>query len=398
MSRSRGRVSASPARADNAPQLFFDHLGWGSAPLTQALKTACSQVEEAPQKERIVDSVLESLRGRAEPEAETITAQVQHDRFVKLYPDLALAMLRNGIVSAGRIWLVLHFIDKKGSGRVSLARARKCLTRSDSDLYLCGRRQLRKLLARGDGLFWRRDKNRIWLRSASKVASSLEIQKLTGSPVAVPIDVLLKGVGLARAHFYASFHSGRNPAPESGKQARPIARSTLQQLSHTSRSSQQRYERRAGIKCKSNMAVGGISTIEHDQQVAWKHGTAAFRFTDSRGTVGREGVSYTAWQLPNNYQGPHDKLPKGKLKRINRELADLFMKGMTGNGNDSGTLAWCSARNSLPGGERVIRLFHEHGLSAAACYSRSPHLDAYWPERKTPIGSYQLWFLLHGSR
>jgi len=80
------------------------------------------------------------------------------------------------------------------------------------------------------------------------------------------------------------------------------------------------------------MAVGGISTIEHDQQVAWKQGTAAFRFTDSRGTVGREGVSYTAWQLPNNYQGPHDKLPKGKLKRINRELADLFMKGMTGNG------------------------------------------------------------------
>ncbi|MBP9503248.1 MAG: hypothetical protein KBF17_13895, partial [Candidatus Promineofilum sp.] len=37
-------------------------------------------------------------------------------------------------------------------------------------------------------------------------------------------------------------------------------------------------------------------------------------------------------QLPNEYTGPHAVLPRGRMKRLNRALADLFHNGMTGNG------------------------------------------------------------------
>ncbi|MCZ7668741.1 MAG: hypothetical protein M5U34_16855 [Chloroflexi bacterium] len=38
-----------------------------------------------------------------------------------------------------------------------------------------------------------------------------------------------------------------------------------------------------------------------------------------------------AWQLPNSYRVALAHRPKGRQKRINQMLSDLFMKGMTGN-------------------------------------------------------------------
>ena len=38
-----------------------------------------------------------------------------------------------------------------------------------------------------------------------------------------------------------------------------------------------------------------------------------------------------AWQLPNSYTVSLTHRPKGRQKRINRMLSDLFMQGMTGN-------------------------------------------------------------------
>src|SRR5690606_36304000 len=53
------------------------------------------------------------------------------------------------------------------------------------------------------------------------------------------------------------------------------------------------------------------------------------------GRHGRPHTAYLAWQLPNSYSGPHEPLPRGRQKRINRELVDLFIDGMTGNGETS---------------------------------------------------------------
>ncbi|MBK9051459.1 MAG: hypothetical protein IPL78_11245 [Chloroflexi bacterium] len=35
--------------------------------------------------------------------------------------------------------------------------------------------------------------------------------------------------------------------------------------------------------------------------------------------------------MPNSYLGQHQHQPKGRQKRINRELKDLVMQGMPGN-------------------------------------------------------------------
>ncbi|MCZ7668743.1 MAG: hypothetical protein M5U34_16865 [Chloroflexi bacterium] len=65
----------------------------------------------------------------------------------------------------------------------------------------------------GEGLFWQRDKERIWLRSAGKVAANLDVRQLNGRPVAVPVKHLLGSIGEARAYLYATFHAGRQAVP-----------------------------------------------------------------------------------------------------------------------------------------------------------------------------------------
>ena len=306
-------------------------------------------------------------------------------------------MLRQEVVATGRIWLLLKHMDRGGSGWISLPQARRHLTEGSGELRVCGRRQLRKLLSRGEGLFWGQDKDRIWLRSTAKVAASLNVHRLTGSPIALPVADLLQGIGHVRAHFYASFHSGRNKDSGKSKRSNLIARSTLQRICHTSRRSQQRYEKMAGIASQSNIAIGGVSTVENDQRIAWNKGTAAFRFTDSAGKKGRKGVTYSAWQLPNKYSGPHKTLPKGKQKRINRELADLFMKGMTGNSKLSFSFGPRGDRQGGSDSNQTKRLYHNHSQSAAASYARSPHNDAYWPDRDSAVGAYRLWYHICGK-
>ena len=61
---------------------------------------------------------------------------------------------------------------------------------------LCGRRQLRNLIASGSGLFWEVDDKRIWLRSAVRVAQALGISNFHGQEVAIPLSVLTGGIGV----------------------------------------------------------------------------------------------------------------------------------------------------------------------------------------------------------
>ena len=97
------------------------------------------------------------------------------------------------------------------------------------------------------------------------------------------------------------------------------------------------------------------------QEKAWQQGHATFTLTDFNGKQGQAGKSYLAWQLPNSYSGPHAQLAKGQQKRINQELTDLFMQGMTGNGR----------------GSRLNRRFFDNGRFAAKAFSKTQQ-DIYW--------------------
>jgi hypothetical protein len=102
------------------------------------------------------------------------------------------------------------------------------------------------------------------------------------------------------------------------------------------RSSQCAYEQQTGVQVQTNFAVGEAATEENQENRAWKQGQALFALKDYRGRQGRKGKTYLFWQLPNSYVGQHQYRPKGRQKRINRELKRLVTKGTPGNGRGTG--------------------------------------------------------------
>jgi hypothetical protein len=83
--------------------------------------------------------------------------------------------------------------------------------------------------------------------------------------------------------------------------------------------------------------------------------------------------------MPNSYDGPHSQRCKGRQKKINRQLRDLVMKGMQGNGRD-----------------KVERLFWTNGAAAGKAYNRNSRVDAYWPHGRSRASQYILWGVVSG--
>lgn len=347
--RSAPKAELTTPLADVVQQLPA-HLGWGSLAATAVLRTqsarqksqaaatppppAIQQVHPKAQSrsEHRVDS---RLRGNDTVQAATI----------RLYPSLALGMLREKQAAAGRVWLLLRHLDSAGRGWHTLENVRALLTMEEAPHRLCGWRQLRKLLGRGDGIFWERANGRLWLRGTAKVAAALGVEKLNGRSVALPLTTLLQPVGQVRAHFYASFHSGRcghggrcghSSRSRNSQTAAPISRETLAELTHTNRQTQRHYEAQTGIRPQRHFALGQTASPAAREEVLWRKGKAAFVFTDHQGQHGAAQQKYVAWQLPNSYQGPHQRLNKGRQKQLNRQLADLRNLGIAGNGNCQG--------------------------------------------------------------
>lgn len=187
---------------------------------------------------------------------------------------------------------------------------------------------MRNLLRQGQGVFWQRDRTRIWLRSAAKVAANLGVDRLSGKPVALPLVGLLSGVGQFRAELYAAFHSGRTKeTPQGKRRARPIARETLTRLCGVGETSQRTYEARTGLAVQRNYTVGEVTNVTGpntatDEQRAWRQGMAVFPLCDHLGQQGRAGRTYL---------GGHERRSKGRQKRINRALKDLVKQGTPGN-------------------------------------------------------------------
>ena len=359
------------------------HLGWGSEALTAVVRQRRQQKSGGAADEQDWLARLAAQLPAPSPQPLTpnpqppaTNPQLPTDAWVKLYPDIGLGMLRREMAAPGRLWLMLRYLDQQGSGWLRIDIVRQLLTAKSSALRLCGKRQLRNLLRDGEGVFWTRDKERIWLFSAARVAYALGVERLSGQPVALPVTALLAGIGHFRAHLYAAFHSGRK--------GMPIARDTLAGLSGVGRSSQRAYESRANVKVQANFAVGELAQEENRENRAWVQGQALFELKDYRGEQGKKGKTYLAWQLPNSYTGQHQNCPKGRQKRINRTLKDLVMKGMPGNvGGTVGT-------------RRPEKLYYPNGKLAAKVHGRQPERELYWQQHRTGNGRFTVWQQLGG--
>ena len=366
------------------------HLGWGSDALTAVIRRSgqqeagCAEEDQdwlARLAETAVTKRTSTTNTQPAPPSnpQSSIQDPQSNGWVKLYPDIGLGMLRQELTAPGRLWLMLRYFDQQGSGQLRIDIIRQHLTKKTSTLFMCGQRQLRNLLRDGEGVFWTRNKERVWLYSAARVAFALDVERLTGQPVGVPVSALLEGIGNFRAHLYAAFHSGRKKETPHGTQVMPIARDTLAGLSGVGQSSQRAYETKAGVKVQANFAVGEVAQEEIRENRAWVQGQALFELKDYRGQQGKKGKTYLAWQLPNTYLGKHQHRPKGRQKRINRELKDLVMKGMPGN--VGGTNETCQPE----------KVYYPNGKLAAKAYGRKPGQMLYWRNYLTKNQQFSLW-------
>jgi hypothetical protein len=386
-SSAHGREQCPSKRTSRSLASLPAHLGWHSPAVTRLLHRDVPNHHAAPEPSAASHSDPTSL----------VSPNTTQDNLLKLHPDLALAMLRQGQAAAGRVWLLLRHLDSRGQGWIEVAEVRQALTSRGSPRRICGWRQLRNLLAQGEGLFWCRRDDRIWLAAAARVAATLGVQRLVAQPVALPVSVLCAPIGDVRAHFYASFHSSRTPDHQH-RPARPIARTTLEKLTRTSRHTLRTYERRAGVRRQSNFAVGPPSQTQQEQEQAWQRGRALFKFTDRRGLIGRPMASYSAWQLPNSYHGPHERRPRGSQKQLNHQLADLSMKGMTGNGEERGRRVvpgrLLTSSQAAPNQTSYRRRFFDSGAAAARKYGRGSQTDLYWPRPQSERRDSQIWHFM----
>jgi len=411
------------------PRLLPHHLGWGSESLSRVLRQVQSrpQADEAradglagavtggadhgrtgsvqgqswpqsaPGPGSSVSGLFTSGNGRFDrhdtpghtgsngADGASAGRQAESSRLpadVKLYPDIGLAMLRQEQTAAGRLWLLLRGLDGEGRGWLRVANIRQLLTKKTSKTYLCGWRQLRNLLREGDDLYWQRDEGRLWLRSAAKVAYGLGVERLSGRPVALPFEALVNGIGRFRAELYAAFHSSRmKTAPDGQTQVAPIARETLTNLSGVGETTQRRYEEQlerteTAVAVQSNYAIGNKASEAELEEKGWTQGQALFVLEDFRGRQGPKGEQYVAWQLPNSYTGSHRPRPKGRQRRINRELKDLVMKGMPGNEGQAVEAAQADSTRVDSG--RVKKLYYPNGKLAAQAFNRRKVDSCYW--------------------
>jgi len=389
-----------PAEEDTAEPLAAlpAHLGWGSTRLTAVLRQ-----RQARQAQAAAESESgENGRFTAVPESKVGAEHGQEAEeppdWVKLYPDIGLGMLREEQTAPGRLWLMLRYLDQEGRGSLRIVNIREQLTRKKSKHRLCGKRQLRNLLKDGEGVYWTREDGRLWLRSAAKVAFSLGVERLTGRPVALPIAAVLEGVGAFKAQLYAAFHSGRLKETPHGERSMPIARQTMAAISGVGRSSQRSYELAAGVEVQENFAIGEHAEADSRQEIAWRKGRALFELKDYRGRQGKKGKTYLCWQLPNSYNGGHDFRPRGRQRRINRELKDLVNKRAPGNdeGQDkasvsgSGPLTTATtSTGSRP--SKPARVYYQNGKLATKAYNRDPHQERYWQQGTVQNGRFVAW-------
>jgi hypothetical protein len=380
-------LSQTASSAQTELQTLPPHLGWESEPLSRALRRALTRhasiSETASPTKAPADDRPGTMVFHSAPIKEGVLPLGGE---MKLYPDVALAMLREEQSACGRVWLLLHHLDQQRCGWLPLAAARRHLSGSGSPWRLCSWRQLRNLWRQGEGVFWQRDQARIWLRGTARVAAALGVARLAQRPVRLPVATLLQGVGTFRAHLYASFHSTRSHGCRQSNPLKPIARATLQAISHVGPRTQRAYEERARVRRQANFALATALRQEDGEERAWQHGRALFSFNDQKGKQGRPGAVYLAWQLPNHYTGPHAPSSRGRQKRINQRLADLFMQGMTGNG-----------KKEDENGPTRRQRFYGTGMMAAKAYSRTPEADLYWLNERHANGRCTLWYLLPGQ-
>ena len=318
-------------------------------------------------------------RAPSAPTAQTATSEpAPAKEVVRVAPTLAAWCLDKNHRYHGhsldgpyRLYKILQVLDREGRGWLSNSLVETALTNKESRHYIYGRRQLKNMLMRGEGLFWQRVKTkeelRIRLVARAKVASRLLHGPLRGQEVTFPLQHML-GNGPGRqaavnASLYAAVHAGQ--IEHKGKSG-PISRAKLRDVSGCSNYRQRRYEKRMGIIAASHIYILGRHSEYNLQQARIHQGLPVYKHTDFLGKINRHrrGADYIALRLPNSYSTPDTfaVVHSRRQRTINRQLVGLCHMGSEGSDRD-----------------KYVRLFHENAVSAMLSINRDPQTTAFCP-------------------
>lgn len=364
----------APATAAVLVNQLPPHLGWGSQTASQIIRLAVGrhggvakkmEAKPTPGKPETGGQQSYSLSRSAAGKSHPLTL---NRGTVKHYPSIGVATLKKEEAAIYRVWLMCRYLDPHGRGWLLVTELREKITNQDSEFGLFSWRRLRQVLGEGHGRFWTWDKvnGRLWLFGAAQLAANLDVSRLSGKPVALPIKAITKSIGEFKAHLYAAWHSGR-------RQTNPISREVQKTITGVPERTQRQYCRVAKISRHTNIAIGSKYTQEEAEKQAWRRGQASFIFTDHNGNHGRKGTSYTAWHLPNSYISPHQQTTNGRMRKINQKLNVLVHKGARGNGS-----------------EKVEKTYFANGKDAARALNRGLGKEIYWPTMTVSMRS-QFW-------
>ena len=138
------------------------------------------------------------------------------------------------------------------------------------------------------------------------------------------------------------------------------------------------YEKITGTGKQRNIAIGERHTEASVQTRAWTQGGAIFDFIDHHGRQGPAKRHYIAWHLPNSYTGCHEKLQKGRQRKINKRIDLVNIR----------------ARGNSVGVDQIKRVFHDGASEAAKAYGRDSEKDAYWYSESGRRKRKGLWYAL----
>jgi hypothetical protein len=331
------------------------------------------------------DLATSQLRDSAIPQSAISPFHIPHATSrIRISPTLAAHCLdknnrHNNAALDGpyRLYEILRALDHNGRGWLAGRDVERTLSKKESACYIYGRRQLKIMLRRGEGLFWRRVKSggqvRIRLVARAKLAQALDCGRLRGREVELPLSYLLNS-GRGRqadvnAALYAAVHAGRlrpDVGPRGAAKPRPISRAKLQELAGCSSYRQRSYERRLNMEVQSNIHILGAHSDYGLQRARHHLRLPAYKHTDYQGKINRHkrGAAYIAVRLPNSYSVPDaiSAVSSRRQRTINRSLDGLCHMGSGGSDR-----------------EAIVRLFHRDGAEAARAFQRDPQAVAFWP-------------------
>lgn len=240
----------------------------------------------------------------------------EQEHFVPVYPSVAAAILRAKNAAAGRVWLLLHnHFNRAGRQVVNEDEIIDLLCSTESPLRLFTVRQWRNIRKEGDGRFWDvLTGGQVFIYGMAHTADSMNVDRLSGRRVNVPMSSLVKSTKEAKRILYLTFDASRD--------AMPISRATREDITGIDRSSQWRIERKSPeIEVTPNYEiVTPLADCQTVENAAYRFGGASFVFTDRLGKQGAAGEKYLARQMPNSYTCSLENAPRGRQKKLNRRL------------------------------------------------------------------------------